>query len=586
MLAVLLLLTGDPHWAFQPVRSPAPPEVKDAAWARTPIDRFILASLEREGRRLPRPADRATLIRRASFDLIGLPPTPAEVQSFREDLSPEAWERLIDRLLASPRYGERWGRHWLDLARYADSSGFHDDLDRPHAWRYRDYVIRAFNDDLPYGRFVREQLAGDEIDPRNPDGWIATGFCRNGPSNENNVKPAFREGYRLDQLDDVISTASTVFLGLTIGCARCHDHKTDPLKQEDYYRLLAVFNTAEKRDVTIEGILAGKPVAPKKKSKDPVIMALTDGGAKPRVTRLLIRGNWKTPAGEVQPGVPGIFTTLPVSFTAPVDGARTTGRRRALADWIVSPDNPLTWRVLANRIWQHHFGEGLVATPNNFGVSGERPTHPDLLDWLTGRLIEEGGRLKPIHRLIMTSSFYRAFRKPRRLEAEAVRDAILTVSGTINLHAGGPGAKPRIPAEIIERSQRNKWPNVRREGPVHWRRSVYIYVKRQLLFPLMELFDAPTAASSCGRRTVSTTPTQALALLNDPFTTDQAAYFADRVARTSTDPREQVEHAFRLAFGYVPGPEWVEEGVEFVKRRGLPDLGVVIFNTSRFVYVD
>ncbi|MEZ0265741.1 MAG: PSD1 and planctomycete cytochrome C domain-containing protein [Phycisphaerae bacterium] len=613
------------HWAFQKPSTPKPPEGRE--WGRNGIDSFILARLDKAGLRPSAEADRATLVRRATFDLTGLPPTPEEVKAFVEDPSPDAYERVIDRLLASPGYGERWGRHWLDLARYADSGGFHNDLDRPSAWRYRDYVIKSFNADKPYGQFVREQLAGDEVDPTSADALTATGFGRNGPSNDDNVgKTALdREKYRLDELDDVISTTSAVFLGLTLGCARCHDHKYDPFPQADYYRFLAVFNSTVKKEIPLDadGRLAGITKQPKTKS---TLMALVEDGPKARPTRLLWRGDVKNEGPAVEPGVPVMFSAVaPARFAAPASGAKTTGQRLALADWIAAPENPLTWRVLANRVWQYHFGRGIVASASNFGISGDRPTHPELLDWLASELVANGGKIKLLHRLIMTSATYRQssrsnteaaavdpdvtllWRMPkRRLEGEAVRDAVLAVAGTLNPKMGGPGIKPKLPAEMLVASQRNKWPAVTKEGPEHWRRSVYVYVKRQMLFPMLELFDAPGASQTCDRRPVSTLPTQALVLMNDEFMNDQAGRFADRLLREAgagAPPAALAERALWLALGRAPAEGRVADAVRVMAaqsaayraagkpaidadRDALIDLCHVLLNTNEYLYVE
>ncbi|HEX8913012.1 MAG TPA: PSD1 and planctomycete cytochrome C domain-containing protein [Humisphaera sp.] len=619
------------HWSFRKVVRPEPPAVKDPAWVRNPIDAFVLAKLEVSGLAPAAEATRADLIRRATFDLTGLPPTPEEVDAFAADKSPDAYEKVIDRLLASPACGERWGRHWLDLARYADSGGFHNDIDRPNAWRYRDYVIAALNADKPYGRFVREQIAGDEFAPADPQALAATGFCRNGPSNEDNVgKDA--EKYRLEELDDVVSTTSAVVLGLTVGCARCHDHKYDPIPQADYYRLLAVFNSTTKKDVPLAAdgsvlVAAAAAKATTKPAKGgaagPAVLVVTDAGPKPRPTRLLWRGDVKNPGPEVEPGVPAVLAAAPVSFPPPPANAKTTGRRTALADWLASPDNPLTWRVIANRLWHHHFGRGIVASTSNFGATGDAPTHPELLDWLAAETVARGGSLKAVHKLIMTSATYRQSSawnaeaaavdpenkllwraSKRRLEAEAVRDSVLAVAGTLNRAAGGPGVKPRIPEDMLAASQRNKWPSVKREGPEHWRRSVYIYVKRQLQFPLLELFDAPQASQTCGLRQQSTVPTQALVLMNDEFTNEQAGHFAGRVRREAgDDPAKQAERALRLALGRTPMAERVAEATAFVAaqraahavtgkaadeaaKAALADLCHVLVNCNEFVYVD
>jgi hypothetical protein len=606
---------GKDHWAF---RTPAPvalPTVRDAAWIRTPVDAFILSRLEAAKLQPSPPAERAELVRRLHYDLIGLPPSPEDLRVAINDTSDEWYAKVVDRLLDSPHYGERWGRHWLDLARYADSSGFHNDLDRPTAWRYRDYVIRSFNADKPFGQFLREQLAGDEIDPRDPELLAATGFLIAGPSNDDNMGMQ-AEKYRLEQLDDVISTTSNVFLGLTLGCARCHDHKFDPLPQEDYYRFLAIFNNVERREVplksgTVDLALARVPDR-KQPMKGDFVSFLADAG-KARKTHLLFRGNFEAKGPEVKPGVPHVFAAT----------AASTSSRLDLADWLASPDHPLTYRVIANRLWQHHFARGLVATPSNFGLTGERPSHPELLDWLAHELVRNGGRLKALHRTIVLSATYRqssrttpelakidpnnvllARMNKRRLEAEAIRDGILAVSGKLNLTMGGPGVKPRMHPDLLTTSQRNKWPDVTKEGPKEWRRSVYVYIKRQLLLMMLSLFDWPTASSSCGRREESTVPTQALLLMNDDFVADQASYFADRVrAESDPDPGARVERAFVLAFGRPPSPTRMAEATRFLaerrdvyekaketrdaaNRRALVDLCHVLFNCNEFVYVD
>jgi cytochrome c553 len=613
---------GHDHWAFQKMRPVSIPEVDKKTWIRTPIDAFILAQLEKQKLSPSPQATRSELVRRVTYDLIGLPPTPEEVRDACVDSSPDWFARVVDRLLASPHYGERWARHWLDLARYADSSGFHNDIDRPNAWRYRDYVIASFNADKPYSQFVREQLAGDEIDPTNPAVLAATGFCIAGPSNDDNMGQVL-EKYRLEQLDDVLSTTGNVFLGLTLGCARCHDHKYDPLPQEDYYRLLAIFNNTERREVPL---VAGKIelTAAKKLTKTPLksdaITFLTDTSAKPRTTNLLWRGNHEQRGPEVQPGVPAALGEA--VFPVPASGA-TTGFRTRLADWIAAPDNPLTYRVLANRLWQHHFGRGIVATPSNFGVSGERPTHPDLLDWLALEIIRHEGRLKPIHRMLVLSATYQqashtsahlaqvdpqnlwlARMNKRRLEAEAIRDGILAVSGKLNREGGGPGIKPRMHPDLLAASKRNQWPNVPKEGPQHWKRSIYVYIKRQLLLMMLQLFDAPTSNQSCGRREESTVPTQALILMNDDFVSDQAGYLADRIlAEAKADPAARVEQAFQLALSRSPSAARIEQATAFLAQReqayrkdgklqaesarlALTDLCHVLFNSNEFLYVD
>lgn len=625
------------HWAYQPLTKPVPPQVNNTAWVKTPVDRFILAKLEAAGLAPSPAADPVTLCRRLYFDLVGLPPSPEEVQEFVADPSEEAYAELVEKLLASPHYGERWGRHWLDLARYADSSGYHDDIDRPFAWRYRDYVIASFNDDKPYAQFIAEQLAADEMSPEDGAAWIATGFCRCGPTNDDNMGVgAAKEKYRLDLLDDIIGTTSAVFLGQTIACARCHDHKLDPITQAEYYRMLAIFDPTRRVDVALDE--SGAPAVlssaaeRKKLEKDknaPVwsVMALTDAAGKPPVTHLLWRGDVQNRGPVVEPGVPQVMALEPLKVSTSLAEKKTTGRRLALAEWIASPQNPLTWRVAANRIWQHHLGDGIVATPSNFGQSGAAPTHPELLDYLAQEMLASDGSWKTLHRLIVTSATYRqtgnskgearvktlkldpenrlfSRAQQRRLEAEILRDAVLKVAGTLNEQAGGPGIKPRVRPDLLVASQRNKWPIVKREGPEHWRRSVYIYVKRQLSFPFLEIFDQPNSAQTCDRRDENVVPTQALVLMNDEFMAEQAGHFADRIlGAAGDDATKQVAHAVQLALGRQATSDEVKETVAYLQGRSkayrnakndeaaatrlaLIDFCHVLLNSNEFAYVD
>lgn len=589
------------HWAFLPLQKPAPPQVRDTAWPRNDIDRFVLARLEASGLKPAPEAGRATLIRRLSLDLTGLPPCPEEVEQFVSDPSPRAYEALVERLLASPHYGERWARHWLDLARYADTSGFHNDLDRPQAWKYRDYVIRSFNDDKPYARFIAEQIAGDELEDAGEQGLIATGFCRNGPSNDDNMgkTPEAIAQYRADQMDDVISTTASVFLGLTLGCARCHDHKTEPLTARDYYSVYAIFAGTERL-----GLPKGATNEKDDKIKDEArVMALVETRPEAPATHILLRGLASNRGDLVGPAVPAVLTRQPPDFPAPA--AKSTLRRKTLAEWIAAPQNPLTWRVMANRVWQHHFGSGIVTTPSNFGLSGASPSHPELLEWLAERLLAGGGRLKDLHRQILLSATYRQQRKAgppenpglrlQRMEAEVIRDCILAVSGRLNPKMGGPGIKPRIRAELLDASQRNKWPVLKEEGPGEWRRSIYIYVKRQLLMPSLELFDAPTTTDSCALRPQSTVPTQALVLMNDEFIEEQAGHLASRAMKEAgEDPSNVVDRLFMITLSHPPTPTRKAEALGFLRERtaagdpasALRDLAHVLLNSSEFVYID
>jgi hypothetical protein len=584
---------GRSHWAFQPLSTAKPPAVKNTAWPKNDLDRFVLATLEKNDQSPAPEADPATLIRRVTLDLTGLLPTPEEVTAFVSDMSDssdqsDAYTALIDRLLQSPRYGERWGRHWLDLARYADTGGTHNDLDRPHAWKYRDYVIRSFNDDKPYARFVAEQLAGDEIDGADEESLIATGFGRNGTSNDDNMgknDDALAQ-YRADQLDDVISTTSSVFLGLTLGCARCHDHKTDPLLQRDYYSLLAIFNGTEKY-----GLVPGTQDKNDKRVKideTAKVHALIETSPQVPPTRIMLRGSALNLGDEVQPAVPTLFK--PLSFPSPA--AKTSLRRRTLAEWITAPDNALAWRVIANRVWQHHFGQGLVASPSNFGFTGAKPSNPELLDYLARQLIANGGRFKALHKLILLSATYRQSRSTlQRMEAEVLRDCILQASGNLNEKRGGPGIKPRLRADLLPTSQRNKWPLLKTEGPDQWRRSVYIYQKRQLLMPMMELFDAPTTTDSCAVRLESTVPTQALVLMNDEFVEEQTAFLAQRTYSGTLE--QTIKRMFILTLSHEADAKRLQQSLDFVKAReatstrdqALADLAHVLLNSSEFIYI-
>ena len=605
------LLPANDHWAFKSPGIPSIPRMENKAWVKNPIDAFIHEKLSTHNVIPSNEAGRARLLRRAYLDIIGLPPTPDQISEFLLDERPDTYERTIDKLLASPRHGERWGRHWLDLARYADSSGFHDDLDRPNAWRYRDYVIQSLNTDKPYDRFLTEQIAGDEAYPGNLEALTGTGFCRNGPSNDNNLKAPQREQYRLDQLDDVLSTTASVFLGLTIGCARCHDHKSEPISQEDYYRILAVFNTGGPREYLISGSTQKKG----KKIKGPAIRSFQDTDIKARSTFVLFRGDPKARGMQIKPSVPSALKSIPFPEPKPFADLETTGLRHSLARWMTSLKHPLTWRVIANRLWLYHLGDGIVETPSNFGTSGSPPSHPELLDHLTQQLLMHDGHLKPMHRYILTSATYRQgpgyenkntpgvekiklFGRftPRRLEAEIIRDSILHSSGNLNLHMGGPGIKPRISPSILERSKRNEWPLIKKETGAHWRRSSYIYVKRQLLMPMLELFDTPTATVSCELRSRSTVPTQALTLLNNPFVNEQASHLARQV-------KDSIAILLEKTLGRPANPQLMVEADSFINERSKvytdkghqadkarlmarTDLCVVLFNSSMFVYID
>jgi Protein of unknown function (DUF1549)/Protein of unknown function (DUF1553)/Planctomycete cytochrome C len=791
------------HWAFVPPQRPPLPKVHDTKWVQTPIDRFALSRLEQEKLRPPEKSSREILIRRATLDLIGLPPTPEEIDAFVADRSPNAYEKLVDRLLASPHYGERWGRHWLDVARYADSGGFETDIFFAHAWRYRDYVIRSFNDDKPFDRFIKEQIAGDELYPEDKEALIATSLYTTGPVLEESAMVKGKLEY--DLLTDETDTTGSAFLGLTVGCARCHDHKYDPISQKDYYALQAIFADSDQFDFKADGTKMSGQAAVKntlsefeleqakaraQQERDPALhdaalrlvgdyyikkdpeaaarielsrryvalqkvladyqqamadagikmgaprdkkgsrsaeaklaieLAVADNGVgnnpdqadddeektpstetfyapsgdkqddllyeigqrmldlgskrtrteyaklltqsekrrfliaygrenlalqkptnlvedvdafrldlgkqhwtegsqipirvlahrdKPLTTRILNHGDLDDWGDIVKPAIPASFRRGTTMAGQPPEQWRST-----LANWIASPDNPLTARVIVNRLWQWHFGEGLVRTANDFGVRGDRPTHPELLDWLAVEFVEHGWSIKYLNRLIMLSSAYQISPnanaktvardpddrwltrfQPHRLEAEEIWDCFRAVAGTLNLEMYGlPIAPPLDDQEQIGNFR--KWPTSTPEESN--RRAVYLLVKRSFRFPMLSAFDLPDNAVSCGRRDITTVPNQALALLNNRTIREQAAAFAARLLReTHGDLTAVPDRAWRYTYGRHITPEEAREAAGFLKARSeaattksgdknkaaVEELCLALFNTNEFVY--
>ena len=606
------------HWAFQPVRAATPP-ADPTGWAQHPIDRFIAAKLREQGLAPVSPASRRELIRRATFDLIGLPPTSEEVAEFAGDTSCVAYEKLIDRLLASPHYGERWGRHWLDVARYADTAGDNADYPIPEAHRYRDYVIDAFNADLPYDQFVQEQLAGDLLAKEHPDGRyapriVATGFL----ALTRRYATAPYEFWHLS-LEDAIDTTGQAFLGLSLRCARCHDHKFDPVTREDYYGLYAIFartafpyagseefvskNFPRRDFVPLDPHADGAMTAYRQRVKElpvaiktsdakqaarlrdeerllnrlgsppglPVAYAVSDG--KPVTVHIHLQGDPERPGPVAPRRVPRFIEGDPVTFPAEGSG------RLELARWLTRPSNPLTARVLVNRIWQEHFGRGLVPTPNNFGLRGEPPSHPELLDYLTAEFIRHGWSIKWLHRHILRSKTYQLAasappetqakdpanvwlaRYPRRrLDAEALRDALLVVGG--NLDRSRPAGHPFPPIQSWGWTQHAPF----KEVYASRHRSVYLMTQRFQKHPFLALFDGPDTNVSTGKRTESLLPLQALYLMNDSFVRTQAEGFARRLIEHSADGAERVVWAHRLAWGRPATAAEVERGVDYVNR--------------------
>jgi hypothetical protein len=685
-------------WAFQqPLRHPVP-KISDP-WVRTPVDAFILESLQKKGLTPSKRLDREQLVRRVTLDLTGLPPEPADVDAFLSDKSPDAYEKLVDRLLQSPQYGERWALRWLDVVRYADTNGFELDAYRPHAWRYRDYVVRSFNADKPYDQFIREQIAGDELYPASKEALIATGFHRAGPihlvgGNQD------EEMNRQEVLTEMTSAIGSVFLGMTMGCARCHNHKFDPILQADYYRLQAILAATEGKDIDIateedrqrhkremeaykarfdpvkkqieelekpyrDRLKAAKKEKlspelravleiPKEKltdeqkklakdanaqigvSWDEVVAVLTpDDKAKrtalrkqmhaielaepdplpvayavqnmpdPPLTHILKIGDPKHKLDPVDPGLPSVLAVD--NGSVPLEPC---SRRSALAEWLASPEHPLTARVMVNRIWQLRMGVGVVRTPNDFGLLGERPTHPELLDWFATEFIQRGWSVKAIDRMIVLSSAYqqsaaddpekskidgenklywRAHR--RRLEAEAIRDSVLAVSGKLNPRLGGKPVRVPIEQEIYdliftEDEPDNLWPVLPDENE-HNRRSLYLLNKRTVRLPMMANFDQPDAMTSCPVRPVSTHALQALSLMNSDFMHTQSSAFAARLNSECGDNRDcQIRSAYKLALARSPRPAEMEMASSFLANGGLlSDFCLAMLNRNEFVYL-
>jgi mono/diheme cytochrome c family protein len=654
-------------WSFQPLKRVEPPKVRNDAWCKTTLDRFILAKQEAKGI-TPNPSvDKRTLLRRAYFDLLGLPPTPEETALFLNDNSPNAYERLIDRLLDSPHYGERWARHWLDLARFAESHGYEQDYDRPTAYHYRDFVIKALNMDLPYDRFVKWQIAGDEIEPDNPLALMATGFLAAG-THSTQITANQVEKERYDELDDMSRTIGTAMLGLTVGCARCHDHKYDPIPTADYYRLLSTFTTTVRSDMELNLDPARyKPAKAKwdaghnalvnslreyeqqpltfrdsnpaprlrydaqwqrlqktiaahqKKMPQPVttkalissegvpaIRTHTQGGDFLEHTHFLKRGDPNQKGDIASQGFLQVLMRAPGQekhwLKTPPKGWHTSYRRWALADWICDTDygaGHLLARVIANRLWQHHLGRGIVGTPSDFGYQGERPTHPELLDYLAAELIKNGWRLKPIHKQIMMSAVYMQSAKPDahkisvdsenklfwrcprvRLEAETIRDAMLAVSGALDEKLYGLGTL----------------------DPNHKRRSIYFFVKRSQLVPMMVLFDAPDSLQSQEQRASTIIAPQALMLMNNANIRGYAKSFAARIGpKDGSALEDAVRAGYLIALARPPRDDELRESTQFVREQmesyqaankpdarqlALADFCQVLMELNEFIYID
>jgi mono/diheme cytochrome c family protein len=567
------------YWAFRGLEPASPPRVsaRNASWVRTPIDRFILAKLEAKELSPNPPAERATLFRRLSFDLIGLPPTPEEIDAFLADNRPDAYEAVADRILASPHYGERWARHWIDVARFAESHGYEQDYDRPFAYHYRDFLIKALNRDMPYDQFVRWQLAGDELAPDDPQAMAATGFLGAGAFPTQLTEAEF-ESARYNELDDMVTTTGTAMLGLTIGCARCHDHKYDPIPSDEYYRLASVFTTAIRSEVNLVMRPGAKPTKVQVTSEGrPHTKHNADERGFPHFypkTYVLARGDVNQKQAEAEPGYLRVLerggrSENAWNASASAGSTKTSMRRTALANWMTDTAGgagPLTARVIVNRLWQHHLGRGIVATPSDFGEQGGPPSHPELLDWLASQLVQSGWELKRLHKMIVTSAVYMQDSRydearakidrenvycwrfaPRRLEAEPIRDTLLAISGRLDSSMFGPGRLD---------------PNMRR-------RSVYFFIKRSQLIPSMMLFDWPEHLVGIGQRASTTTAPQALLFMNSQLGRDSAVGLASRVDREPR-PDGAIRSAYKLVFGRGPDAQETRLAIDFLacQRRG------------------
>jgi hypothetical protein len=626
------------HWAFQPLKQPTPPPITNRALMQNPIDAFLLARLEARGWSFAPAASRTEWIRRVTFDLTGVPPTPEEIAAYERDNALDADARLVDRLLSSTSYGERWAQHWLDVVRYAETEGYEYDRAVPDSWRFRDYVISSLNRDKPFNRFLTEQIAGDEIGPTDPECQVASIFHRLGPVRRNAGNPeiALSRNEVLTERTDIVGSA---FLGLTIGCARCHNHKLEPISQADYYRFEAYLAATQENNINLApqadfheweaktNQLKSQVARLKKqmrradqreKARLAQEIEAVDDAMPPRpatipATRnedsqrtkihVLRRGIWENKGEAVGPRPPSIL----VRDDEPELPAEVRDARTRLAHWLTSSEQPLTARVLVNRIWAYHFGVGLVKTVNDFGTRGDRPSHPELLDWLAASFVQNGWRLKPLHRMIVLSQAYRqSGRSPiaadaqridpenrllwrfsrRRLTAEEIRDAMLAVSGRMNPALHGRSVMVPVDQDLVKLLYKPSQWQVTRAQAQHDRRTIYLVAKRNLRLPFMEAFDAPALQSSCSRRESSTHAPQALELLNGRIANDLARSFASRIRDESRrDMADAVERAFRLALGRAPTDAERSASLAFVRDQPLEDFALALFNLNGFLYV-
>ncbi len=594
------------YWAYQSVIRPDVPENRDDRWSKNSIDKFILSKLKEKQLKPVEPANRLSLLRRVTFNLTGLPPTLEEVDSFLKDDSEAAFEHVIERLINSSTYGERWAQHWLDLVRFAETDGFEHDKTRPEAWRYRDWVINAFNADLPYDEFLKLQIAGDEIAPDSHEALVATGYLLAGPDMPDINSQVERKH---NFLNAMTANVGEVVLGLRFGCAQCHHHRTDPISQYDFYRLRAFFETIDlfkNQPIQLEG------------SQKTVNSRVTKNLEKTiPVSHLWIRGDFNRPGPEVNPQFPRVIDNNSEQASPSI---RDDHRRTDLVNWLTQREHPLTARVMVNRIWQHHFGVGLISTPSDYGWMGDPASHSELLDWLAAEFMESGWSIQHMHRLILNSATYQLASFPaealssqqiqnwealqtidpsnrllgrfnrRRLEAEAIRDSILAVSGSLNKKAGGPGVRPPLPEAVASTLLKNQW-QVTKDKKEHTCRSIYLFARRNLRMPLLESFDKPDQNLSCPQRSQTTIAPQALHLLNSEFVRDQAVAFAATVIESSNDQQEQINFAYQTALGR-PATEtehrycqkFLSEGKDI--ETSWIDICHGLYNLNEFIYLD
>lgn len=608
---------GRDWWSFLPLQH-SQNSGTSAGSRGNPIDAFISEKLAANGLSPAPAAEKRILIRRLYQDLIGLPPLAEDIDAFVADGSPDAYERQVDDLLARPQFGERWARHWLDVVRYADTNGYERDAEKQHAWRYRDWVVNAFNSDMPYDRFLTEQLAGDELPNRTESNVIATGFLRLGTWDD---EPNDVAEYQYERLEDLVHATTTAFLGLTVKCARCHDHKFDPVYQDDYYRIGAAFwpGPVAHRDRAFNG-------GPTKEELGFDVLGWTDINVNPSPLRALKKGDIHQPLQEVPAGPLSSVKQLNQPFVPKATDAKTTQRRLQLAQWMTNPSNPLTARVMANRIWQHHFGEGLVRTPDNFGFNGQRPSHPELLDWLATELMAGNWQLKRIHKLIVMSETYQQsvlhpqqaefmqvdsanhllwHANRQRLDAESLRDAILFTSGQLDLRQGGPSFRASINSEALEGLSTKGAAYRASELKETMRRSLYMFNKRGLVVPFMTTFDICDNTLPTGRRESTVVATQALAMLNNDWVHEQSRAFATRVLAACDVESGRIDIAWQMSLGRKPTDQerTFAEGHLRRQRRNLEasqgetkvgdaeqlawaSLCHVLINTNEFIYLD